>query len=124
MIYNIHFTRKINVKKERVSARDIIPQTEDFDETHPLYNKVCVFTGVLEKMERKKAMQIVANLGGVCGDSVTNKTNYLILGNNDYCKSIKGGKSSKQKRAEELKIKGNDIEVISEDVFYDLIEED
>lgn len=118
---NIPFTRKVNIKKERTSAKDIIPQTENFDETHPLYSKNCVFTGVLEKMERKQAMQIVVNLGGICEDRVTNKTNFLILGNNDYCKSIKDGKSSKQKKAEELKIKGNDIEIISENVFYDMI---
>ena len=73
-------------------------------------------------MVRKEAMQKVVNLGGLVGDSVTKKTNYLILGNNDYCKSIKDGKSSKQKKAEELKLKGYDIEVISENVFYDMLE--
>lgn len=122
-LYNIYFPRKINKKNERTSAKNIFPQTENFDETHPLYNKTCVFTGVLEKMDRKQAMQIVVNLGGICGDSVTSKTNYLILGNNDYCKSIKDGKSSKQKKAETLKLKGNDIEIIPENVFYEMIEE-
>ncbi len=122
-LYNIYFPKKVNIKKEKISAKDIIPQTENFDETHPLYNKVCVFTGVLERMERKQAMQIVANLGGICGNSVTSKTNYLILGNNDYCKSIKDGKSSKQKKAEDLKLKGNDIEIIPENTFYEMIEE-
>ena len=77
----------------------------------------------LEKMARKDAMQIVVDLGGLVGNSVTKKTNYLILGNNDYCSSIKGGKSSKQKKAESLKLAGNDIEIISENVFYDMISE-
>ena len=92
-----------------------------FDETHPLYGKVCVFTGTLEKMIRKEAVQLVLDLGGICDNSVTKKTNYLILGNNDYCSSIKGGKSNKQKKAEELRLKGNDIEIIPEDVFYDMV---
>ena len=122
-LYNIHFPKKVKKKKKISSAKDILPQTENFDKTHPLYNKTCVFTGTLERMDRKKAMQIVVNLGGICGNSVTNKTNYLILGNNDYCKSIKDGKSSKQKKAESLKLKGNDIEIIPEDVFYEMIEE-
>lgn len=74
-------------------------------------------------MVRKEAMQIVADLGGKNADNVTKKTNYLILGNNDYCKSIKDGKSSKQKKAEKLKLDGYDIEIIPENVFYDIISE-
>lgn len=104
-----------------IKPKDIIAETNEFDEDHPLYGKVCVFTGTLEKMQRKDAMQIVVNLGGICGDGVTAKTNYLILGNNDYCKNIKDGKSNKQKKAEKLKLEGQDIEIISENVFYDMI---
>ena len=106
-----------------VKARDILSETNVFNESHALYGKVCVFTGSLEKMTRREAMQIVANLGGINADSVTKKTNYLILGCNDYCKSIKDGKSNKQKRAEQLQLEGIDISVISEDVFYDIIDE-
>ena len=105
-------------------ASDIQADSDlEFDETHPLFNKLCVFTGTLQQMPRKEAMQHVVNLGGLVGDSVTKKTNYLILGNNDYCKTIKDGKSSKQKKAEELKLKGNDIEIISENVFYDMLDQ-
>ena len=106
----------------KIKVKDIVSQNTEFDKDNPLYNKVCVFTGTLEKMARKDAMQIVVNLGGICGDNVTNKTNYLILGNNDYCRTIKDGKSNKQKTAEKLKINGQDIEIISENVFYDMIE--
>lgn len=119
------FDEFINKKSSRkhytVHAKDISASESNFDESHPLFGKVCVFTGTLERMTRKEAMQIVANLGGVNADSVTKKTNYLILGCNDYCKNIKDGKSNKQKKAEDLQLKGNDIAVISEDVFYDMI---
>lgn len=108
--------------KQNLRAANITATHQDFDESHPLYGKVCVFTGALEKMVRKDAMQTVVNLGGICGDSVTKKTNFLILGNNDFCKSIKDGKSSKQKKAEQLQLAGHDIQVISENVFYDLID--
>ncbi len=108
--------------QDKLKAKDIIADVNEFDVDNLLYQKVCVFTGALERMPRKEAMQIVVNLGGICGDGVTSKTNYLILGNNDYCKTIKDGKSSKQKKAEELKLKGQDIEIISEDVFYDMID--
>ena len=83
--------------------------------------KHCVFTGTLERMARKQAMQIVADLGGINENSVTKKTNYLILGNNDYCKTIKDGKSNKQKQAEAYKLQGQDIEIIPETVFYDML---
>lgn len=114
---------KKNHSTNAVKAKDIVAQTTEFNEEHSLYGKVCVFTGTLEKMLRKDAMQIVVNLGGTCGDNVTAQTNYLILGNNDYCKNIKDGKSNKQKKAEKLKMQGQDIEIISENVFYDMIEE-
>lgn len=86
------------------------------------YNRHVVFTGKLEKMLRKDAMQIVVNLGGVLDNSVTKQTNYLILGDNDYNAILKGEKSSKHKKAEKLKLEGQDIEIIDERTFYDLLE--
>ena len=73
-------------------------------------------------MERKYAFQVVVNLGGIPSDNVTKKTNLLVLGNNDYCKTIKDGKSSKQKKAEQYIIDGLDIEIVPESVFYEIIE--
>lgn len=101
----------------------IVADNEDFDETHPLYGKVCVFTGKLEKMTRKEAVQYVVNHGGTCKDSaVTKDTNYLILSNEQYSKSLSGKITDKQKKAEEFKLKGLDIEILSEDTFYSLLE--
>lgn len=113
-----------NKHHKGISAKDISTEKTVFDTEHPLCGKVCVFTGTLEKMQRKEAMQIVADLGGIPGDSVTKKTNYLVLGNNDYCKTIKDGKSSKQKKAEKLILEGADLQIISEQVFYDMILEE
>lgn len=104
-----------------IDIKNIVSETNNFDETHPLYKKECVFTGTLEKMKRADAMQLVVNLGGLVAKGVTQKTNYLILGNYDYCSTIKDGKSSKQKKAEQLKLKGQDIEIISEGAFYDML---
>ena len=105
----------------QIRAKDVVTDKTVFDENHPLFNKVCVFTGTLEKISRKDAMQMVVDLGGICGDNVTKKTNYLILGNLDYVKSIKSGKSSKMKKAENYMLAGQDIKIISENVFCDLI---
>lgn len=97
--------------------------TDDIDKSNPFFNKVVVFTGALEKMSRAQAAQIVVNLGGIFADSLTKKTNFLIIGNNDFCASIKDGKSNKQKKAEEYLLKGIDITVLSENVFYDMLEQ-
>lgn len=102
-------------------VHDIKGDPTKADPDNPLYGQYCVFTGKLERFIRTEAMQIVADLGGFNENNVTKKTNFLILGNNDYCKSIKDGKSNKHKRAEKLKLDGQDIEIISENVFYDMI---
>lgn len=104
------------------SAKNIQASTTDFDENSPVYDKTFVFTGALERMIRKDAMQLVVDRGGHCGDGVNKEANYLVLGNNDYCTTIKDGKSTKQKKAEHLKLSGCDIEIISENVFYDMLD--
>lgn len=103
------------------SVKDVIATTDIFDVSHPVFGKTFVFTGTLERMPRREAMLLVVNLGGKCGDSINKMTNYLVLGNNDYSSAIKGGKSNKHKKAEELRLGGADIEIISENVFYDMI---
>ena len=75
-------------------------------------------------MIRKDAMQLIVNLGGHCEDGVTQKTNFLILGNNDYNPILRGKKSSKLLKAEKMKLAGKDIEIISENVFYDIINDE
>ena len=98
-----------------------IPE-EEIDKTHPLYGKKVVFTGALVRLKRQAAMQLVANLGGINQNGVKKDTDYLVLGNNDYCRTIKDGKSSKQKKAEEYMLKGAGISIMDEQTFYDMVE--
>jgi DNA polymerase-3 subunit epsilon len=112
---------ELDTRRNKALAKHIAATSDEFDTAHPLYGKTCVFTGVLERMTRREAMQLVVNIGGLVADNVTKETNFLILGNNDYKASIKEGKSTKQKKAEDMKLKGKDIEIMPEKVFYDLI---
>lgn len=105
-----------------LKASDIEATITEFDESHPLYGKVCVFTGVLA-FTRKEAMQLIANVGGINADGVNKQTNFLIIGNNDYCTQIKDGKSNKQKKAEAYKLAGQDITILSEKAFIDLLKD-
>lgn len=116
-------TFKRHRKWTTLRTRDIVTNNTEFDVDNLFYDKYVAITGTLEKMPRKKAMQIIVDLGGHCEDNVTKKTNYLILGNNDYNPILRGEKSSKLIKAETLKLAGNDIEIISENVFYDIIDD-
>lgn len=109
---------------EGIDISSIAPTTVEINEDSFFYDRHVVFTGKLEKMVRKDAMQIVVNLGGILDNSVTKKTNYLILGNNDYNAILHGEKSSKHKKAEKLKLEGNDIEIIDEFTFYDILNDE
>lgn len=108
-------------KSHSVKASDIQGHALTIDKDSPIYECACVFTGKLEKLTRREAMQIVADLGGINQDAVTKKTRYLILGNNDYCTTIKDGKSRKQKKAEAYALAGTGIEILPETVFYDML---
>lgn len=110
-------------KKEGLRAKDIVSTNTEFDVDNLFYDKYVAITGTLEKMLRKEAMQMIVDLGGHCEDGVTKKTNFLILGNNDYNPILRGKKSSKLIKAETLKLEGKDIEIISENVFYDIIDD-
>ena len=79
-------------------------------------NAVAAMAGSVLKLHPK----IVVENGGTFCNSITKNTDYLILGATDYSK-VKGGKSSKLKKAETLKLKGCSIEILSENVFYDMI---
>lgn len=107
----------------KADARTIhahVPASE-IDTSHPLYGKRVVFTGKLDLYSRREAMQIVADFGGINENGVTKKTDYLVLGCNDYCAAIRNGKSSKQKRAEEYMLSGTGIAIMDEKTFYDML---
>lgn len=103
-------------------AREISPTTTNFDTDHPFYGKHFVFTGVLEKMLRADAFQLVVDKGGICQNGINKDTNFLVLGNNDYCSSIKDGKSKKQKKAEDKILSGQDLVILPENIFYEMID--
>lgn len=108
--------------KELIAIKNKIRDYENtnFDSNSPLYNKTVVFTGTLENLVRKDAMQLVINLGGNVSNSVNKNTDYLVMGVQDYSKFSDGKESSKTKKAKQLIQNGQDLKIIDENEFIKL----
>ncbi len=117
----IDLFRSSNRFKNYVRAKDIVAECNDFDEDNLFYQRHVVFTGELDTLTRKEAYQLVANIGGICQDSITQKTNFLVLGNIAYANNVKDGKTNKFKKALEYKLKGQDIIIIDESLFLEIV---
>jgi DNA polymerase-3 subunit epsilon len=112
--------KKYHREKTKINLKTIVATIDSFDKTHPCYGKYFVFTGTLQ-IKRTEAAQIVANLGGITENIVTKNTNYLVLGNYDYISAIKDGKSTKHKKAEKYILAGQDLQILTENVFFDMV---
>ena len=89
-----------------------IEKAEETNTESPIAGKVFVVTGSVERFANRKELQsFIETRGGKVTGSVTSKTNYLI--NNDTQSN-----SSKNKKAKEL-----GIDIISEDMFMELVGE-
>ena len=83
----------------------------------PLFEQYCAFTGKLQKYTRKEAMRVLEKIGGFSERGVTKKTRFLIPG-----AQIKDCKSNKQLKAEKYSENGQNIELIPENLFYEMLE--
>lgn len=103
------------------SLRNITATTDQIDDTNPVFGKIVVFTGAMTTMSRKEGFQLVANLGGIPADSITKKTNYLVIGGEEFASCVKNGKTKKMQKAESYQAKGEEITILSESAFFDMI---
>lgn len=108
-------------KTSGIDIKSIMPQGIEFDTDHDFYNKKVVFTGTLSTMARKEAMQEVVNVGGHISDSLTEDTDFLVMGIQDYSRFVDGKESSKTKKAKKLISKGRQLQIIDEADFLKFI---
>nr|WP_090886001.1 exonuclease domain-containing protein [Evansella caseinilytica] len=112
-------------KFDQVNISDITPaSTDDFDKNHPFFGKHLVFTGNLEKLDRKTAMQKVVDAGGILKSGVSSKTDFLVTGTQDKALVGSSGFSSKEVKARELIEKGHEIQILTEADFLQLLDGD
>lgn len=97
--------------------------TDAIDDSNPFYGCNVCFTGKLICMTRKEAWQHATNLGAIAQKSVTKKTDYLVVGSLDFSANIKGDKTAKLCRAEELFAENGSPLIVSEDFFLQFAED-
>ena len=112
--------RSSSSSRPSTRVSDIEPTVDAIDPDGPLFGKRVAFTGTLDSMTREAAFQVTVNSGGAPTNSVSKKTDYLVLGMTDYTKVSTGGMSSKMRKAAELADSGAMIEIINEDDFLRL----
>lgn len=105
---------KLKLKTEWACNIDNIPEDNFFTGLH-----VC-FTGELS-LPRGQFQKFIEIIGGIPDKSVTKKTNLLVIGGYDITSGLKGDKSTKHLKALKLQSEGQDIKILSEISFYQLI---
>ena len=95
---------------------------EDADPAHPLNGLEIAFTGELASMTRAAAWDRVAEVGGRPATGVTKHTNMLVFGHQDAWKLRPGeALSAKARRARDLRERGQQIEIVPELDFLQLL---
>lgn len=85
-----------------------------------LYGEIVVFTGALE-MPRREAADLAASIGCTVAAGVTKKTTLLVVGDQDLSKLAGKVKSSKHIKAKQLIQNGQDIRILKESDFQQLV---
>lgn len=108
----------------RGSSSEIAPTPTpgmELDPDHPLYGVTVAFTGTLAHYVRREAAQLVVDRGGSFSKSVTRKTDFLVVGEQDLTRLVGHTSSSKMRKATAIAADGHHIEIIDEVDFYRLL---
>ncbi len=81
-----------------------------------------LFVGKLSQMTREQARVLVKALGGTCPSGVSEKLDYLVLGDENSPLYGRGSKKPKQLKAEALIDAGAPIAIITEEEFMSMVE--
>ena len=114
---NLPITKRINTKGGSFSE---IAQEPNADGEH--FGATVCFTGALG-LKRKEAVAVAARAGFLATATVTEKTDYLVVGVQNSS-LVRGGKSSKQHKAEDLCRRGTPVTILAEDEFLALCKMD
>lgn len=107
------------IQSKRQASKQNEKATKNFNFT-AFENEVVVFTGGLASMTRDEAIKLVRKLSGTVGSSVTRRTTSIVTNTKDIETLDREEMSNKLKKAMDLKKKGQNIKVLSEEAFLEL----
>lgn len=90
------------------------------DTEGPFYGEAITFTGALA-VPRAEAAKIASQAGFDVLDGVNKKTTFLVVGEQDLQRLAGQEKSAKHRKAESLIEKGQDIKIIEEKDFFNMV---
>lgn len=96
-------------RKKYVSNAD----PSKFDPTNYFFDKVVMFTGTMSFGNRNQMRALIDDIGGHSIDKFKNDVEVLVIG------ALKGDSTNKIDTCQEKLDKGGEVEVLSEDEFYE-----
>jgi len=114
---------KSSSSKQKLGSRKTVDEVVEvtLDTNNPCYEKEFVLTGELRSMVRDAAHKEIEIRGGYWKKTVGKSTDYLVVGESDFIDFASGKQTGKMKKAEEYKAKGQNIELLSEEEFLEMI---
>jgi DNA polymerase-3 subunit epsilon len=114
---------ELSTKKSTSNSKlkELISNVEYRELNNYFNNKKVCFSGELCNYQRIEASQLVIKFGGQVITTVNKNLNILVLGNEEFNINDFEKKSSKHKKAIQLRKNGLDVEIINEDRFIQLL---
>lgn len=91
-----------------------------FDNENIFFNKEVVFTGKMF-LQRRDLMRMVLDIGGRTKDNVSQTTDFLVVGQQDFRVVGQDGMSSKQKKAMQMINDGALLTILTEAEFFEMM---
>ena len=110
----------LSLSKKPITPNSSGSVARDGKEGGLFFGENIVFTGTLAE-ERAICAERAANVGFTVQNGVTKKTSYLCVGIQDPTVLAGHSKSSKHRKAEKYINEGQDLAIISEEDFWDMI---
>ncbi len=110
----------------RASIDDLLTEVTVVAETAPaegrLSGKKVVFTGKLQRFERKQAQALVRQHGGATPPQVTRDLDYLVVGDEGSPLFGQGTRGGKLTEADRINAAGGSIRIVAEGAFFAMLE--
>jgi DNA polymerase-3 subunit epsilon len=120
--YAINKRRNSSFAENRSRIADLPQPHPDASPDHPFFGRQVIITGGLETYSRSGAMELIARHGGTNGNGITKRTRFLVVGGVSSIgppSTLVG--SSKERKAAAYIEQGQDLQVITEHEFLQLV---